>query len=165
MEDPISALVLSKNDFFLPKRLPPPPPGPMSQQCQMLTVQIGGSWQRPQVHIIQALGTESCSNMQPFQPFPLKRKAGSQRCAEHTRSKASYGNQRIKTKDLHRGKSKNSEFSGFSKQAPTIDAGITIQTGEQEQHEADRQRLDHTWKCLYSHYQSSRKEEVGIRTH
>jgi len=61
--------------------------------------------------------------------MPPKRKAGNQHCAEHTRSEASCGNPLIKTKGWRRCKSKNEGFSGFSKQARKIDAGITIQTG------------------------------------
>lgn len=52
----------------------------------------------------------TCSHSQPFPP---KRKAGSQHCAEHTRSKAFWENQLIKTKNLCRCKAKTKNFLGL----------------------------------------------------
>lgn len=69
---PLSALILSRNGLFLPKGSKHllQNTSPMPHWCQMLTVQKGSSWQSLQAQITQMLGTESCSNMQPFTAIP-----------------------------------------------------------------------------------------------
>lgn len=160
MEDPTSALIVFRNCLFLPKGLQNTSPI-MLQWHWTRTVQKGCSWQRPQAQIIRCF-RQSCSGMQPFAAIPARRHAGSQHCAEQTWSKKPSVKPAEQDQRLRQMRKQRLRIL-WAKQAPRVDAGITIQTGENESNvrQTDRQRLDQTRKFSYSYYPSSRMEGLS----